>query len=309
MSYLNIIILFSLIIYGLNGSENSQSIEAINYTKKQDCSKITFRESSKNSKTKDSATQDEIKDYEFPYYHNLDTANSFIKRFSLHNENYFLPIYYQSTAPSPYKKYEIKLQFSAKANIFQNISWGLGAFFAYTQKSFFQIYSPKLSSPFRNNDYIPELIIYKTLDTPFLGGKLYNIRFGFKHISNGEENVTISRGVDLILAEIMYKIENFRLKLKAWAYIRKDPKNIDKYLGYSDLILEYDFLSRNNLKLTISNLFHNYAKYKGNVLLEYKFNLENFAIYAQYFYGYGDNIFEYNFKKNGIGIGIAIATF
>lgn len=269
------------------------------------------QDSTLESKPQDSTKmqQDEVIDYEFPEYKDIDLANSIISRFSLHNENYFLPIYYQNNISKPYKKYEVKFQFSFKMNIFRDLFYGVGAYFGYTQKSFFQMYSPKISSPFRDNDYMPELMLYKPLNIPLFGGEIYNIRFGFKHNSNGEMSDALSRGVDMIMAEIMYKISDFKLALEAWAYIRKDPPDIDKYLGYSNLILEYDFLMHNNIRLTISNLIQNYAKYKGNILLEYKYNFSHFAIYAQYFYGYADNDLEYNIKKQGVGVGIAVTKF
>lgn len=313
VSYLRVIFLLYAICFSLESSEiesNMQSSESL--------SKDSTLESkdSKDSTLQSDEKSSEILDYEFPKYEDNSILNSFLARFSLHEENYFLPIFYQTnvyqinTNPSKqYKNYEAKFQFSAKANIFSDLFWGVGAYFAYTQKSFFQIYSPKISSPFRNNDYIPELMLYKPLDIPLFGGEIYNIRFGFKHTSNGEMVNKHSRGIDMIMAEIMYKVSSFRLKLKAWAYIRKDPPEIDKYLGYSSLILEYDFLVKNSLRLSIGNLFHNYAKYKGNVMLEYKYNFEYFAFYVQYFYGYGDNILEYKTKKHGVGVGAAIARF
>lgn len=265
-------------------------------------------------------SSDKAFDYEFPHYNDEIFLNSLIARFSLHNETYFMPVYYQthivkSPYNKPYKKLETKLQISAKMNIFRDLFWGIGAFFGYTQTSFFQIYSQHISSPFRSNDYSPEFMLYKPLNVEFWGGSLYNIRFGYRHKSNGEVNIknggnaNFSRGIDTIALDIAYKISDFRLILKLWAYAKKSPKDIDKYLGYSDLILEYDFLSRNHLRLTIGNLAHNYAKYKGSVKLEYSFDIHNFALYLQYFYGYGDNMIEYNIKKHGVGIGFSVMKF
>lgn len=269
--------------------------------------------------TTDSA-ESSIIDYEFPQYNDESFLNSLITRFSLYNETYFMPIYYQTNmASSPYqksyKKYETKLQVSFKVNIFRDLFWGIGSFFGYTQTSFFQIYSQNISSPFRSNDYSPEFMLYKPLNVEFWGGSLYNIRFGYRHKSNGEVNkenggiANLSRGIDTIALDIAYKISDVRIILKAWVYAKKSPKALEKYLGYSDLIVEYDFLTRNHLRLTIANLIHNYAKYKGSVKLEYSFDIKNFALYVQYFYGYGDNLIEYNVKKHGVGVGFSIMRF
>lgn len=246
-------------------------------------------------------------DPEFPDYDDdSDLLKSLIERFSMHNENYFLPLYYQtkmfnSPYDKPYKKFEVKLQISAKASIVKDLFWGVGAYFAYTQKSFFQMYSKSISSPFRSTDYNPELIIYKPFDFGLL------VRFGYRHLSNGDAGEK-SRSMNLVAFDLVYRISDFRATLKAWAYIDKDPPNIHKYIGYSDLILEYSFLRRNHLRLTIGNLIHNYKSYKGNVKLEYRFDIRHFGIFVQYFYGYGDNLHEYDMKKHAIGVGFAIAT-
>lgn len=247
------------------------------------------------------------KDPEFPDYDDdIDLLKSLIERFSMHNKNYFLPLYYQtkmfkSPYDKPYKKFEVKLQISAKASIVKDLFWGIGAYFAYTQKSFFQMYSKSISNPFRSTDYNPELIIYKPFDFGLL------VRFGYRHLSNGDAGEK-SRSINLVALDLVYRISDFRATLKSWVYIDKDPPNIHKYIGYSDLILEYSFLQRNHLRLTVGNLIHNYKKYKGNVKLEYRFDIRHFGIFVQYFYGYGDNLHEYDMKKHAVGVGFAVAT-
>lgn len=244
-------------------------------------------------------------DPEFPDYDDVDLLKSFLSRFSMHNENYFLPLYYSSKMfrsrfDKPYKKFEVKLQMSVKINIFKDF-FGIGAYFGYTQKSFFQMYSWDISAPFRSTDYNPEFIIYRPFDFGLL------VRFGYRHLSNGDAG-EYSRGMDMLALDVAYSISDFRATLKSWLYMRWDPSNIRQYLGYSDLILDYHFLERNHLRLTIGNLIHNYKHYKGNVRLEYRYDIRHIGIFVQYFYGYGDNLHEYNMKKHAVGLGFAVAT-
>lgn len=258
------------------------------------------------------ATNKKPKDPEFPDYDDdVEFLQSLIERFSMHNENYFLPLYYNTNIfqsndvkpyTKPYKKFEVKLQISAKASIFKDLFWGVGMYFAYTQKSFFQMYSRSISSPFRSTDYNPEFTLYKPFDFGL------NVRFGYKHLSNGDAGKD-SRSINVMALDLIYKISDFRATLKSWVYMTHDPRDIRKYLGYSDLILEYDFCGRNHLSLTIGNLVHNYKHYKGNVKLEYRFDIQHFGIFVQYFYGYGDSLHEYNLKKHAIGVGFALARF
>ena len=260
-----------------------------------------------------STAQKTFKDPEFPDYDDdVEFLQSLIERFSMHNENYFLPLYYNTNIfqsrdvkpyIKPYNKFEVKLQISAKASIFKNLfGTGLGSYFAYTQKSFFQLYSRDISSPFRSTDYNPEFMIYRPFDFGL------NVRFGYRHLSNGDAGLD-SRSINIMALDLVYKISDFRATLKSWVYLTHDPSDIRKYLGYSDLILEYDFLERNHLSLTIGNLVHNYKHYKGNVKLEYRVDLRHFGIFVQYFYGYGDSLHEYNLKKHAVGVGLALARF
>lgn len=262
----------------------------------------------------------DLVDYEFIQYQNNNFLQSLLDRFSVHNEIYLLPVYYAlEELPSPYmsisdKKYnrlESKFQVSFKFLIARDIIANIGFYFAYTQTIFFQIYSPRLSSPFRDNDFTPELVLYRPFNIDFLGGKFYNLRFGYSHTSNGEGidivGFTKSRGIDRIFTELMYKIYDFKISLKTWAFIRSEPTDINKYLGYSSLKLKYD-IYKNHFILNISNLIHNYLKYKGNITLEYRYDLfDRIGLYAQYFYGYGDNLYQYNIKTQHIGLGVAIA--
>lgn len=270
---------------------------------------------------------EELVDYEFKDFRSedADITQNIIDRISLHEESYLLPVYYSFRTP-PFPRdsvngalnpLEVKLQFSFKTLLWRDIFADIGLFFAYTQTSFFQLYAPRLSSPFRDNDFMPELIAYRPLDVRFGGGKLSNIRFGYNHISNGEgidaNGMYKSRGIDRIFAELNYKFEhqnhNLDIALKAWFFVRKDPKEIDGYLGYSALKISYDLYKKHHFILNIGNLFHNYKKYRGSVRFEYKYDFDRIALYLQYFYGYGDNIFYHNVLSHNLGIGIALVRF
>ena len=258
-------------------------------------------------------------DYEFPIYEDRDLLNSLIERFSIYDETYLLPMYYSINELSPplgttskYSRFEAKLQVSFKTLVTRDMFAGIGFYFAYTQTTFFQVYSPQLSSPFRDNDFTPELILYRTfyVDSPI--PSVYNLRLGYSHTSNGEGidefGLNKSRGIDKVFLELVYNIENFTAALRTWIFARFDPIDIRDYIGYSSLKLKYDLFNTHHFILSIGNLFHDYSKYKGNVRFEYRYDLfDKIGIYAQYFYGYNDNIYEYNIKSQHIGIGIAIA--
>lgn len=248
---------------------------------------------------------------EFPIYRDADLANALISRFSPHNENYFLPYYHTIFGRrAPYEPIEAKLQFSAKALLSEDLGFGVGLFFAYTQTSFFQIYAPKISRPVRDSDYSPELVLYKPLNLAFLGGEIHNFRLGYRHLSNGEGDFARSRGMDRIVAEIAWRrgfeAGEIVVRLSAWAYLSSEQNAPMRYRGYSDLALFGTLFKRHHLSLNVQNLIHDYRRYKGALRLEYKFDLARFSIFAQYFYGHGDNLFQYNLKTQSVGVGIAV---
>ncbi len=100
-----------------------------------------------------------------------DEKDSFCSRFSIvpHKPNYILLVSYNST---PHKdennfytkeadQYEVKFQLSIKTAIWPNMfgNRNLQMKFAYTQQSYWQFYSFDKSSPFRETNYEPELMI------------------------------------------------------------------------------------------------------------------------------------------------------
>ncbi len=108
--------------------------------------------------------------------------------FSGFKPNYFLPVHYtsglnqhpHSSAPGhsgqlpDYDAIEAKLQISLRTKLLENVGLpGGDLWFAYTQQSLWQLYSPDISRPFRSTDHQPELfyIVPAPLELP-LGWKV-----------------------------------------------------------------------------------------------------------------------------------------
>ncbi len=236
-----------------------------------------------------------------------------------HRQNYFLVINYNNdpnteiyadTGQDAPKNYEAKFQISFKVLTWNKIFGDNGDLFvAYTQRSVWQLYDQALSSPFRDTNFEPE--VFMKFDTDFKIAGLKNRFFiiGFNHQSNGEGK-PLSRSWNRIYSSFIAERGNLALILKPWYRIPEkkendDNPNIEKYLGYGELIAAYhmkghvfSIMLRNNLR---SN------KNRGAVELGWSYPFTpKVRGYVQYFNGYGESLIDYNNTVNRIGFGVML---
>lgn len=247
---------------------------------------------------------------------------SYTNPFSLtpHRQNYLMPLTY-NTSPNnepiekvdeDYVRTEIKFQLSFKFRILRKIFKDKGdIFFAYTQKSFWQAYDFDNSSPFRETNYEPELMLTFLNNYDLYGVKNRMVAMGFSHQSNGQAG-TISRSWNRVYASFLFEKGNFYLGLKPWYRIPEkeendDNPNTEKYFGYGEMTAMY-YLNKHALSLMARNNFR--SENRGAIQLGWGFPLnDKLKGYVQFFNGYGESLIDYDHSVNRFGIGIIISDW
>lgn len=244
-----------------------------------------------------------------------------------HRPNYLLPVAYASSLnkdtsldvdPDAKAQHnEAKFQLSFKIKLWEDImDKDVDLWFAYTQLSFWQVYNSTFSSPFRETNYEPEVLLNFRTNYDILGLKGRIINLGINHQSNGRAR-PLSRSWNRIVANFGFERKNFNLLLKTWYRMPEhadddDNPDIDKYLGYGE-IWGYYYINKHRL----AAMWRNNLRFEGNkgaVQLDWSFPVpfiknERLSGYIQYFHGYGESLLDYNVNTNRIGLGIMLTDW
>ncbi|WP_455223441.1 phospholipase A [Kaarinaea lacus] len=240
-----------------------------------------------------------------------------------HKPNYILPITYNndldtSNYPSGIyednlQEVEVKFQLSLKVPLVkQFIIKNSSLWFGYSQLSFWQLYNRDLSSPFRETNYEPELMWVFNTDYKIFGLRNSLIAISLNHQSNGQSD-PMSRSWNRIIANFIFDRGNYVFSFRPWYKIPRsaeddDNPDINDYMGYGELGAlykhnkqQFTFMLRNNL---------DFDNNRSTIELSYTFPISGrLKGVAQYFYGYGESMIDYNHLSNRIGVGILLTDW
>jgi len=207
-------------------------------------------------------------------------------------------------------QFQLSIKFPLAVNLFDTVD----IYGAYTNRSFWQVYSSDISAPFRETNHEPEGWVQFNPKWELFGFTNTANMFGIVHQSNGRGGV-LSRSWNRIYANFIIERSNFALSFKPWFRLSEDEEDDDNpditdYLGHYEIRAAYKWkehvfsaMSRNNLESGFAN---------GAVELGWSFPLWNYPYlkgYVQYFTGYGESLIDYDQYVNRIGIGIALTDW
>ncbi|MBK1717049.1 phospholipase A [Thiocystis violacea] len=203
---------------------------------------------------------------------------------------------------------EARFQISFKARLWATDDRRWGIWGAYTQQSQWQIYNGELSRPFRETNYMPELMVSYRPGLS-LGGFNWNLlNVGLNHQSNGRSDPT-SRSWNRLIAEIGIERGNFALLVRPWYRIEEDVDEDDNpdildYYGHGDITAVYKW--RGNSFTLMGRGNPQTDKGAAQFTWTTRPILGPLRGYVQAFTGYGDSLIDYNWKQSSIGIGVIL---
>jgi len=202
---------------------------------------------------------------------------------------------------------EVKFQISAKYPLVKNVFGDSTVFFAYTNRSFWQLYNEN-SAPFRETNHEPEIFLLMPTTLELFGFKNSFINLGFVHQSNGRAG-TLSRSWNRIYASFLFERGDLLINFKPWYRIKEDDidddnPDIEDYMGNFELTGVYK-LGNHTFSAMLRNTLD--SNNNGAVQLDWVFPFtKTLSGYIQYFNGYGESLVDYNYDQESIGIGVTL---
>ena len=179
--------------------------------------------------------------------------------------------------------------------------------FAYTQNSFWQADNSEASSPFRETNYQPEVMVVTPLNYSVFGANLKYLNLGLVHQSNGQTS-TLSRSWNRLYAQVGIERGRFSMTARVWKRLGErfeedDNPDIVDYMGRAELSGTYRMDGHEFTALLRRNL----STSKGATQLGWAFPLAGpLKGYVHWFSGYGQSLIDYNYFQRTIGAGVVV---
>ncbi|WP_367066429.1 phospholipase A [Oryzisolibacter sp. LB2S] len=226
-----------------------------------------------------------------------------------------------------YRRTEMRVQLSVRTKLAKGLlphpdpEARDSLWFGYTQQSYWQLFSPGISRPFRTTDHEPEIVyVYPTTANLPWGWRWRYSGLGLVHQSNGQ-SLPLSRSWNRVY--LMTGIEQgdrWRLSGRIWKRIPEgaaddDNPGISGYIGRAELSLAWNPNPDNTLSLTARHSLGSVAR--GSVRLEWLQTLgssllgkpSNLRLHTQLFSGYGDSLVDYNRRRTMFSVGVSLVDF
>ena len=205
---------------------------------------------------------------------------------------------------------EAAFQLSFKFRLWATDDRRWGAWAAYTQQSQWQLYndSGNASRPFRETNYMPELILsYKPgLEWGGLQWNLFNL--AFNHQSNGRSD-KLSRSWNRLITSVGVEQGDLGVLARLWWRIPEssdsdDNPTLSDYYGWGDVSAIYKWRDQSFSATVRGN--PSTGKGAGQLAWTSAPLLGPLRGYVKLFSGYGESLIDYNWNQTTFGVGVTL---
>lgn len=195
--------------------------------------------------------------------------------------------------------------------------------FAYSQKSYWQVFNKDLSRPFRSTDFEPEAIyIYPHQIALPLGWNYRLSGAGVVHQSNGQ-SLPLSRSWNRAYLfgaaeKSLGPNSHLTLQAKVWRRFKEsatddDNPGIENFIGRGEFAADWQINPRQSLGVTVKHSLRKEAK--GSARIDWMVAPSQFPSYSglryhvQLFNGYGDSLLDYNRRRTTLSLGLSLVDW
>ncbi|MEO5584282.1 MAG: phospholipase A, partial [Flavobacteriales bacterium] len=205
---------------------------------------------------------------------------------------------------------EAKFQFSFKSKVVQGLFNNKGDIWvAYSQSSRWQVYNGKLSRPFRESNFEPEVIAVFPVNIRVFGLRVSMLSASLDHQSNGNAD-PYSRSWNRVIGQIGLERGRCTFLLRPWWRIPEgagdDNPGITGRVGNGEIIFIYQRRSH-VISAQVRNAFVDAPFRGGSVQGDWSFTISgHLKAHLQVFHGYGESLLDYDHKQTTIGLGVSL---
>jgi phospholipase A1 len=211
----------------------------------------------------------------------------------------------------PTRPFGAQLQISFKSKLWETIAGSdVDLWAAYTQSSYWQVYTPELSRPFRETDHEPELFAIRGIDRTLFGWRARFVGLGINHQSNGRSE-PLSRSWNRVIAQVGLERGDWSVLVRPWWRITEraeadDNPDIEDYLGRGEVVV----VRKLGAQIVSVQLRHSLRlgdASRGSVLLDWAFPVSSYLKgHLRLFSGYGESLIDFNHRQTTIGLGFSL---
>jgi phospholipase A1/A2 len=229
-----------------------------------------------------------------------------------------------ATTSTDYRTTEARLQLSVRTKVAQGL-FAYGArgmdslWLAYSQLSYWQVFTPALSRPFRNTDHEPEILYVTPVQSEQPGAwRLRLAGLGLVHQSNGQ-SLPLSRSWNRLYLMAGAEHDSVQVQARLWNRIDEghndDNPRISDYVGRGELVMRWSPDRQNLFAFTGRHGLRSGSK--GSVRLEWFRTLADpgvgmpsgLRLHTQLFSGYGETLIDYNRNRTVFSIGLSLVEW